>query len=220
MEARYIALEGPDGAGKTTQMALLEKAFAAAAIPLVRVREPGSTPVGEDIRKILLTGDNDKLTPMAEALLFSAQRNVLVEKVIRPALAQGTWVLADRTFLTTLAFQGYGRGMDVDVLKELTHLAIGDTRPHLMVVLDVPPETGLSRKGVQQAEGLTETRFESVGQAFHTRNREGFLQYVKDEPTRAVRIEATGTVEAVHTAIVEAINAKFGLSLTPQKGAA
>lgn len=215
MQAHYLALEGPDGSGKTTQMALLDKAFAQAGLPFVRVREPGGTPVGEQLRQILLTGHDSKLTPTTEALLFSAQRNLLVEHVVRPALADHKWVLTDRTFLTTWAFQGQGRGLPLDVLQSLTQLAIGDTRPHLMVIFDVSPQAGLARKNGML--NLLEQRFESIGEDFHARSRQVFLDYAKEHPQHSLVIDATQPILTIHQQLISALNGRYGLTLQPQQ---
>ncbi|MFN7163038.1 MAG: dTMP kinase, partial [Pseudomonadota bacterium] len=140
---KYIALEGPDGAGKTTQLKLLKSAFEQSEVPHLVTREPGGTAVGAELRQILLTGDTGKIGALTEAFLFSADRCHLAASLIRPALAEGTFVISDRTYLTTLVFQGYGGCVPLHTLEQLTDLAVGDTRPDLMLVLMVSPEKGL-----------------------------------------------------------------------------
>jgi dTMP kinase len=211
----YIALEGPDGAGKTTQMKALADSFAAADLEFALVREPGATDVGKQLREILLTGHADKLDGVTEALLFSADRRHTIRTIVRPALAEGKYVLSDRTYLTTLVFQGHGRGLSLPMLEALTDFAIEDTRPHLMLVLDLPVNVGLARKDPLFAEGLTESRMESIGTEFHTKNRAGYLDQVAKNPDTHQLINAAQTPEQVHADILAAINTRFNLNLKP-----
>lgn len=211
----YIALEGPDGAGKTTQMKALADSFAAAALEFTLVREPGATDVGKQLREILLTGHADKLDGVTEALLFSADRRHTIRTVVRPALQEGKFVLSDRTYLTTFVFQGYGRGLSLPLLETLTDFAIEDTRPHLMLVLDLPVNVGLARKDPLFAEGLTESRMESIGTEFHTKNRAGYLAEVAKNPDTHQIIDAAQTPLEVHQAILSAINTRFKTNLQP-----
>lgn len=211
----YIALEGPDGAGKTTQMKALADSFAQAEKDYILVREPGATDVGKQLREILLTGHADKLDGVTEALLFSADRRHTIRTLVRPAMAEGKFVLSDRTYLTTLVFQGYGRGLSLDILETLTDFAIEDTRPDLMLVLDVPVEVGLGRKDPLFAEGLTESRMESIGSDFHTKNRAGYLAQVAKHPDTHHLINAAQTPAEVHQEILNVINSRFGTNLQP-----
>ena len=215
MAGVYIALEGPDGAGKTTQMKALADSFAQAGQEFLLVREPGATDVGKQLREILLTGHADKLDGVTEALLFSADRRHTIRTLVRPALAAGKFVLSDRTYLTTLVFQGYGRGLSLPMLESLTDFAIEDTRPDLMLVLDVPVEVGLGRKDPLFEQGLTESRMESIGESFHTKNRAGYLEQVAKHPETHHLINAAQTPAQVHNAILTAINTRFGTSLQP-----
>lgn len=211
----YIALEGPDGAGKTTQMKALAESFTAAGLPFIQVREPGATDVGKQLREILLTGHADKLDGTTEALLFSADRRHTIRTLVRPALAQGQFVLSDRTYLTTLVFQGYGRGLSLPMLEALTDFAIEDTRPHLMLILDLPVDVGLKRKDPLFAEGLTESRMESIGTEFHTRNLAGYREQAAKHPDTHKLIPADQPPAEVHAAILAAINAQCGTTLQP-----
>lgn len=211
----YIALEGPDGAGKTTQMKALADSFAEANLDFTLVREPGATDVGKQLREILLTGHADKLDGVTEALLFSADRRHTIRTIVRPSLAEGKYVLSDRTYLTTFVFQGYGRGLSLPMLETLTDFAIEETRPDLMLVLDLPVDVGLRRKDPLFAEGLTESRMESIGTEFHTKNRAGYLDQVAKQPDTHQIINAAQTPTEVHADILNAINTRFNLNLQP-----
>ncbi|RYG60578.1 MAG: dTMP kinase [Alphaproteobacteria bacterium] len=211
----YIALEGPDGAGKTTQMKALANSFANAAVPHVLVREPGATDIGKQLREIILTGHDDKLDGETEALLFSADRRLTIRNIVRPALAEGKYVLSDRSYLSMFVFQGYGRGFSMTILETLTNIAVEDTRPDLMLVLDLPVDVGLARKDPLFAGGLAESRMESIGTEFHTRNRNGYLDQVSKNPDTHKIINAAQTPQQVHADILTAINTRFGLSLQP-----
>lgn len=212
---KYIALEGPDGAGKTTQMKALADSFAQADLEYVLVREPGATDIGKQLREIVLTGKDDKLDGETEAFLFSADRRITMRNIVRPALAEDKFVLSDRTFLSTFVFQGYGRGFNLNILKTLTDIAVEDTRPSLMLVLDLPVEVGLARKDPLFAEGLTESRMESIGSEFHTRNRNGYLEQVAQNPETHMIINAAQTPAQVHNDILTAINTRFNTNLKP-----
>lgn len=210
----YIALDGLDGCGKTSQLKRLKACLEANNVPAVAIREPGGTEVGIKIREILVTGEGDKLDGVGEALLFSADRRQTMLKVTRPALERGEWVLSDRSFLTTTVFQGYGRGLPLETLETLHAIAVEDTRPHVQVILDLPVEVGLARKGVQANAGLDETRFESLGSSFHQRVREGYHAEAAKNPA-VVIVDASADMDTVHQRIVAAINTKLGVSLKP-----
>ncbi len=211
----YIALEGPDGAGKSTQMDLLQKAFQQAGIGHIRIREPGATDVGKQIRQILLTGSGDKLDVVTEGLLFSADRRHTIRTLVRPALAEGKWVLSDRTYLSSMVFQCYGDTVPLATLEELTTIAVEDTRPHLQIILDLPVEIGLGRKEVQASAGLTETRFEGKGVDYHQRIRNGYLTEARKHADRYAVVSAEGTPAEVHARIVAAVNERLGVGLKP-----
>lgn len=217
---RYIALEGPDGSGKSTQMKMLVRAFEEAGLPFVQIREPGATEVGKQIREILLTGACDKLDATTEALLFSADRRHTILTVVRAALAKGEFVLSDRTFLSTMVFQCYGGTVPLAIVETLTAIAVEETRPDLQVILDLPVELSLNRKAPQFQAGLDENRMESKGDEYHRRNREGYLMEAAKHPQTYAVIDAVGTPAEVHGRIIETINARLGLSLKPVEVAA
>lgn len=201
-----VTIEGPEGAGKTTQADRLRRAAAAAGIGVVLTREPGGTILGERVRGLVLdpaAGHGAR----ADALLFNAARAQLVDEVIRPALAQGSLVIVTRFADSTLAYQGYGAGLPLERLRELEALATDGLRPDLTILLDVPPETGLGRKDAEL------TRFETgFDLAFHRRVREGFLELAAAEPGRFTVIDATGTEAEVTSAVLAAAARLPGLA--------
>lgn len=181
----FISFEGGEGTGKTTQAQLLARHLESKGARVVLTREPGGTPLGERVREILLHALDVPLSPEAQALLFSAARAELVRSVIRPALAEGAHVVAGRFFDSTLAYQGYGHGVDLEALRAVTRVAVGDTVPDLTLLLDLPTESGLARK---RAGAERWDRFEADDEAFHRRVREGYLALARAEPQRFVML--------------------------------
>jgi len=189
----FITFEGPEGGGKTTQQELLRRYLLERGWCPLCLREPGATMVSERIRSLLLDPSLGSVAARTEALLFCAARAELVESRIRPALKAGTVVLCDRFTDSTLAYQGYGRGLSVERLTEVNAFATGGLQPHLTFCLDLPIEAGLQRK-----RAASETnRMEAEGLAFHRRVREGFHALVAAEPSRWRLIDATLPPEAV-----------------------
>ncbi len=198
----FITIEGPDGSGKTLQAERLRDAAIASGVACVLTREPGGTWAGERIREILLgaASTNERVSPRADALLFSASRAQLVAEVIRPALARRELVIDARHADSTLAYQGFGRGLDVDELRAIQRFATGGLVPDLTVLLDLPAEVGLARKAA-----VEENRFEvGFDLAFHERVRAGYLALAAREPGRFVVVDADRDPDAVHRAVVEA----------------
>jgi len=183
----FITFEGPDGSGKSTQIALLAEHLRISGREVVTVREPGGTLMGERIRAILLgEGGAVEISPRADALLFNASRAQLVAEVIAPALARGAIVIADRFFDSTLAYQGFGSGLPLDELRAAISFATAGLTPHLTILLDLPAEEGLARKS-----GDGRTRFEEGFDAdFHARVAEGFRSLASAEPTRWRTLDA------------------------------
>ncbi|PCI37019.1 MAG: dTMP kinase [Rhodospirillaceae bacterium] len=191
---KFITLEGGEGAGKSTQITLLKEALESQGLTVLVTREPGGTPGGEDIRNLLVKGDTLKWEPLTEALLNYSARHEHLEKVILPALEQGTWVLCDRFSDSTMAYQGYGHSMNREVIRRLHRLVVGDFYPNLTLILDMPVAEGLKRAA---SRGEGEDRYERMGQDFHDRLRDGFLDIAKKDPGRCVIVDATGDVGTV-----------------------
>ncbi|MFS8814271.1 dTMP kinase [Synechococcus sp. R60.4] len=192
----FITLEGGEGVGKTTQQALLAERLQREGYACVSTREPGGTALGEALRELLLHGD--PLTPLAELLLYAADRAEHVNKVIAPALAVGQVVICDRFTDSTLAYQGYGRGLNLEQIRQLNHLATGGLQPQLTLWLDLAPEVGLARSRL--GDKLEQEHLE-----FHRRVYRGFQALAAAEPQRIVRIPGEGSPAEVATRIWAAI---------------
>lgn len=206
--AKFIALEGLDGSGKSTQIRLLREALAQRDLEVVWTREPGGTSIGEQIRIVLHDLANGHMLPITEALLYSAARAQLVTEVIRPALARGAIVITDRFAASTLAYQGYGHGLDRAVLSQITALVTGGLMPDLTIYLDLAPERGLERKLADRRAGQGEwNRMDQQTLAFYQAVREGYLAMAREQPERWLVLDADGTIEAIHAQIMERIAA-------------
>jgi dTMP kinase len=188
-KGRLITLEGGDGAGKSTQSALLVSRLEAAGVVVVTTREPGGTPVGEELRR-LVKGSADP-SPRTELLMFEAARAELVQRVIRPAIERGATVVADRYTDSSLAYQGYGRGLDLDEIRSINAYATGGLAPDLTVLLDVAPPTGAVRSTGRDGEDSTQRRFEDAGDGFHDRVRRGYLELASLEPDRWIVLDGS-----------------------------
>jgi len=188
-----------DDAGNAAEHAL--------ARDVVATREPGGSPGAEMIRKLLVEGPAERWDGATEAMLhFAARRNHL-RSTVWPALQRGAWVVSDRFADSTLAYQGYGHGVDLGVLGRLYEIAVGDFHPDLTVILDMPVETGLARAAARRG---TEDRYERLEHGFHARVRQGFLDIAARSPQRCVVIDATGDVEATASAIARAVTERLG----------
>ena len=208
VSGRLITLEGGEGAGKSTQAARLVAALRGAGIAAQATREPGGSPGAEAIRTLLLQGETERWDAIGEALLLFAARRDHIARTIRPALAAGTWVVCDRFTDSTVAYQGYGRGLPPDELTALQRFALGDFRPDLTLILDLPVAEGLARAAGRPGSA---DRFERLDRDFHQRLRDGFLAIARAEPERCVVIDATGDIDTVHRAILAAVAARFGV---------
>nr|WP_237462350.1 dTMP kinase [Leucobacter chromiireducens] len=200
----FVTLEGGDGAGKTTQAELLEAWFVARGREVVRTREPGGTPLGAEIRRLLLHGGDEigAVDPRAEALLYAADRAQHVATVVRPALERGAVVVQDRYIDSSLAYQGAGRVLDGGEVRQLSEWAVDGLWPQLTVLLDLPTEAAAARR---QARGGASDRLESEAEAFHVAVREGFLALAAAEPDRFLVLDATSSVTELHEHIVARI---------------
>ena len=211
---KFITLEGGEGAGKTTQIKRLAKALQAAGIDVVVSREPGGAPRAESIRALLVEGETDRWQPMSEALLNYAARLEHVATTIRPALAEGRWVLSDRFADSTVAYQGYGHDLGAETIKRLHRLVLGDFQPDLTIILDVPVEDGLKRAaGRADKASAREDRYERMGPAFHQRLRDGFLDIARRDPERCAVVDATRDRDAVHEWILTLVHNRLGVKL-------
>jgi dTMP kinase len=205
---RFIAFEGGEGAGKSTQIARLADALRARGRTVVVTREPGGTPGAEEIRALFVQGGPARWTVETDVLLVCAARADHVARLIRPALEAGSTVLCDRYVHSTLAYQGHGKGVGVDMLLALHSFATGDLWPDQVLWLDLPVELGLSRStkraAAQKADLPQEQRFEALGLAYHEKVRAGFASLAEADP-RIMRIDATQDIEGVAAAIAAAV---------------
>lgn len=182
----FITFEGGEGCGKSLQSRILYRKLAQLAIPAILIREPGGTPLGERIRYMLKQACEIPISPLTELLLFNASRSQLVSDVIQPSLREGKIVICDRFVDSTISYQSYGRGLDIDVVKDISRIASQGIKPDLTFLLDVPPEVGLSRKG-----SISNDRFDKETIVFHQKVREGFLILASAEPQRWIKIDST-----------------------------
>ena len=196
----FITLEGIEGSGKTSQIRSIEKWLHAAGHDCLTTREPGGTPIGGQIRSVLLNPENGNLAPTAELLLYMADRAQHLETVVKPALAMGKVVVCDRFFDATLVYQGYARGLDRQLIRQLHQLACSGMTPHLTLLLDLAPEAGLARAWRRirsDSAHEKESRFEKEALGFHQRVRDGYLDLARREPGRFAIIDAANDQAAV-----------------------
>jgi dTMP kinase len=197
--APLITFEGVEGAGKTTLAQHLADWLRAQGVSVRLTREPGGSPLGEHLRPLLL---HEPLDAWAELFLFLADRRQHTLQVILPALEQGAWVLCDRYADSTLVYQGYGRGLDIALIRRLNALATGDLTPDLTVLIDLPVEDALARANAPN-------RFEAETLAFHTRIREGYLQLARAEPRRFLVLDGLQPLEALQASLEQAVRERF-----------
>lgn len=207
---RFITLEGGEGAGKSTQVRRLVERLAGQGIDAVATREPGGAPGAETIRRLLVSADSHDWSPAAEALLMTAARVDHVEHTVEPALAAGRWVVSDRFFDSSVAYQGVARGFGAARVRELQSLVLGDFAPDLTLILDLDPETGLARAGRRESvNGGGEDRFERLGADFHHRLREAFRDIAAQAPERCLLVPADGDEDAVAERLWQAVEARL-----------
>lgn len=211
-KGKFITFEGGEGSGKSTQIKMLSEYLKQKDYDLITTKEPGGTELGVELRKILITGDKDKMDAITEALLFFADRHHHLTDKILPALSNGMWVLSDRFADSTFAYQYYGHQARVseENLRYLYKIAVGDFKPDLTIVLDIEPELGLKRSFAKsENEKNKELRFENIDIDFHKRLRNGFLKIAEREPDRCVVLNADKTIEELHQDIVKVVSERF-----------
>lgn len=195
----FITFEGADGCGKSTQMDLLAKYLSNKGIKVVMTREPGGKGLGEQLRKILLNYDGD-VSDRCESFLFLADRAQNIDTIVKPSVKLGKIVLCDRHTDSTVAYQGYGRGLNIDEINRLNLLATDGVKPDLTFVFDIDIETSMKRVGKEK------DRMESAGYDFHNRVRNGYLEIAKKEPNRVKVIDATKSIQEIHKQVIEITN--------------
>jgi len=200
----FITLEGGEGSGKSTQIKLLAEKLRAQGRDVVITREPGGTPEAEKVRDLLVKRDGGSWTPMAEILLLFAARQMHVETLIKPALAEGKTVISDRFTDSTRAYQSYGHGVSLDVLEDINKLALDGFGPDLTFILDLPVEQGLGRAGKRlQEDNSQEDRFENLDISFHERLRQGYLDIARKDAARCAVVDAGQSVDEIAEVLFE-----------------
>lgn len=210
MAGQFITFEGGEGSGKTTQAKMLADALERVGVETILTREPGGTFGAESIRKLVLEGTDDRWSGMTELLLMYAARLDHVEKLIKPALERGAWVISDRFSDSSLAYQGYARDLGADRVRAVHDVVMEGFNPDLTLVFDMDVYLSLKRvetRAAQDDEVLT--RFDKAGQEFHTTIREAFLDIAKKEPSRVKVVDADGSRSAVHARILNALTAQY-----------
>jgi dTMP kinase len=211
MRGTFITFEGIEGSGKSTQVVLLANHLKSLGIRSVLTREPGGTPIGDQVRKVLLDPANTSLDPTAELLLYAAGRAQHLKEVILPQLETGAAVLCDRFADATLAYQGYGRGLDIDVIRTLDRVVCAGLRPDLTILLDIDTSIGVARaRGRNSNRGLeAEARFENEAIVFHERVRRGYLTLAGLEPERIRIVDASESVETIQAKVRTIVEEKL-----------
>lgn len=211
VRGRLITFEGPEGGGKSTQAAMLIARLEERGIEIIYTREPGGTKLGEAIRGILqYDAAGEDPCPESEVLLFEASRAQLVRKVIQPALARGAWVVCDRFFDSTTAYQGFGRGFSVELIETINRFAIGDTMPDMTILLDVNISLGMQRCAKRQAgKKIKYDRIESEALEFHEKVRQGYLELARRYPERFRKVDAMRHAEPIAADIWKLVSDAF-----------
>ena len=207
-QGRFITLEGGEGAGKSTQAKRLAAALRAARIDVVETREPGGSPGAEEIRRLLTTGEPNRWSPMAETLLHFSARADHVRRTIRPALKDGRGVCCDRFADPTMAYQGYGHGVDRGFIGMLTGAVLGELRPDLTLIFDIQVEQGLARAAKRPGQ---EDRYEKMDRKFHEALRRGFLEIAANDPARCVVVDASGDEDETWQRVRTAVSGRLGI---------
>jgi dTMP kinase len=205
---RFISFEGGEGSGKSTQIKLLADRLQANGVRAVLTREPGGSPGAEIVRHLVLSGVGKILGASGEALLFAAARDDHVHNVIAPALKQGQWVLCDRFTDSTRVYQGKLGSADINLIRAMERVTIGELKPDLTIILDVPAEIGLARAAVRRGREAPD-RFEAEDIDFHRKLREAYRQVATDEPERCTLIDATHAIETIARRIWTVVSSRF-----------
>jgi len=204
---KFISFEGGEGAGKSTQLTRLAERLAEAGLKVVRTREPGGTEGADAIRELLVTGATDRWDPVSEVLLNYAARRDHVERVIKPALARGEWVVCDRFADSTMAYQGYGYGLGTELIETVHRATLGDFHTDMTIIMDFAPAEGLARA---RARDPDPSRYERFDIEFHERLRAGFLAIAKSAPERCLVLDAAGPIDQVADAVWQAVIDRLG----------
>ncbi|MDH3221275.1 MAG: dTMP kinase [Gammaproteobacteria bacterium] len=211
---KMIVIDGVDGSGKGVQTRRLLQSLSDAGQSAILTREPGGSPAAEDIRKLLVTGEPDKWDSMTELLLMYAARRAHLRDTVWPALESGDWVISDRFADSSRAFQGIAGNLGLDTVEQVHRIALGEFRPALVIILDIPESIALQRA---DKRGGSENRFEKKGQHYHARVRDAFLQIAASDSGQYVVIDADQSMDQVSEDIVDAVNKRFGLALLPAR---
>lgn len=218
LAGKFIVLDGPDGCGKSTQMEKLAATIQASGLTVMRLREPGGTSIGEQIRQILLACKNDEMDLRCEMLLYMAARAQMVQEMVKPALAKGEVVLSDRFASSTFAYQGGGGGMDFTAIDNVAQVAVDGTWPSLTIILDITTEAAQARlnptikrgKTTIHQVGLFHDRIEQRDMDYHRRVRNGYLQLLQRWPDFYRKVDASGTIDQTYSQIGEVLGTHFG----------
>jgi dTMP kinase len=224
LAGKFLVLDGPDGCGKTTQLQLLLDLLQSLHAPVVRLREPGGTPIGEQIRELLLTPKGEGMDLRCEMLLYMASRAQLVQQKIKPALKRGETVVADRYVSSTLAYQGGGGGLDEAAIRAVAEVAVDGVWPDLTIILNLPVDVAMARLVPESSggkngrgrvvhasqPGLFSDRIEQRDRAYHQRVQQAYVRQAAADPLRCRMVDAGASVAAVHTAIVGVLAEFFG----------
>jgi dTMP kinase len=202
----FVTLEGPEGSGKSTQSRMLAEHLESLGEDVLHTREPGGTAIGDQIREILHSLANTAMAPRAELLLYNAARAQIVAEVIRPALEAGRIVLSDRYADSTIAYQGYGRQLDLELVKRITEFATGGLKPDLTFFIDVTVDEGLQRRKDGHSRGEEWNRMDSLSREFYDRVRAGYLEMMREEPERWVYIDGSKGIETVQDELRRRMN--------------
>lgn len=205
----FISFEGIEGSGKSTQISLLAEYLSKQGLPFISTREPGGSDIGKEIRKLLLSTKNSEITSRTELLLYAADRAQHVEQVIKPALADGKIVLCDRFSDATIAYQGYARGLDLELIHSLNLLATEGIKPDTTYLIDCPLKISIKRALKRgEAEGSDEMRFEQEALSFHSKVLEGYKEIARSEPERVAVIDGSMSINDIHHFIIKLFSKK------------